>query len=108
MKTLHYFISISALLLVVLGCTKKDEPSSSGKKDKLNPELSVSGAPSAAVESGTTFTLTLTSQSEGRMRVNVVMALRDFNVVTRQNRVRRDVDGYRLRRWPTPDLDLVP
>ena len=71
MKTLHYFISISALLLVVLGCTKKDEPSSSGKKDKLNPELSVSGAPSAAVESGTTFTLTLTSQSEGRMRVNV-------------------------------------
>jgi len=70
MKTLKYITTVAAMLLLVTGCAQKENPSSSGgKKEKADPELTVSGAPTAAVEAGTSFTLTVGSKSEGAVRV---------------------------------------
>ena len=70
MKTLKYIATVAAMLLLVTGCAQKETPSSpGGKKEKADPELTVSGAPTAAVEAGTSFTLTIGSKSEGAVRV---------------------------------------
>jgi hypothetical protein len=70
MKTLKYITTVAAMLLLVTGCAQKETPSSpGGKKEKADPELTVSGAPTAAVEAGTSFTLTIGSKSEGAVRI---------------------------------------
>jgi len=72
MKTLKYFLSVSAALLLLAGCKEKVDPTPTptpGKKELADPELSVSGAPSAAMESGTSVTLKISSKSEGAITV---------------------------------------
>lgn len=73
MKTVKYLIYFAASMLMLYGCAQKETPStpSGGKKEKADPELSVSGAPTSAVESGTSFSLTLATKSEGDVRVKV-------------------------------------
>ena len=73
MKAIEYLISFAASALIVFGCANKETPTtpSGEKKEKADPELAVSGAPAATVESGTSFTITLSSKSEGEIRVTV-------------------------------------
>ena len=64
---------VAASMLMLYGCAQKETPStpSGDKKEKADPELLVSGAPTSAVESGTSFSLTLATKSEGDVRVKV-------------------------------------
>ena len=74
MKALNHIIPFAAALLLTLGCANKENPSSpsdGGKKEKGDPGLTVDGIPSATVESGTTFTLNISTQSEGTIHVKV-------------------------------------
>ncbi len=73
MKTVKYLMYVAASMLMLYGCAQKETPStpSGDKKEKADPELSVSGAPTSAVESGTSFSLTLATKSEGDVRVKV-------------------------------------
>lgn len=72
MNTFKSFICISAAILFAFGCAQKETPSTpSGKKEKVDPELSISGTPSEDVRSGSSFTLTLASKSDGAFRVVV-------------------------------------
>lgn len=72
MKTLSRILPFAAALLLLAACAQKQDPTPSGgngKKEKADPELSVSGTPTEAVQSGSSFTLTLSSKSEGAFRV---------------------------------------
>ena len=74
MKALNHIIPFAAALLLTLGCANKENPSSpsdGGKKEKADPELTVSGTPGAAVDAGASFTITLSTKSEGNIRVTV-------------------------------------
>lgn len=74
MKSLKYIVPFAAALLLLLGCSgKKDTPSPTPdpEKDPVDPELTISGVPSDPVQSGSSFTLTLSSKSEGSIRVSV-------------------------------------
>ena len=67
-----FIFTIAAALLLVFGCAQKETPTvTPDKKEKADPELSVGGVPTAAVESGTSFTLTLSTKSEGSIRLTV-------------------------------------
>ena len=82
MRTLKYIIPLTAALLLAAGCSQeKDDPSSPSTpstpseettpKDKADPGLAVDGIPSAAVESGSTLTLKISSKSQGSISVTV-------------------------------------
>lgn len=78
MKTFRYIIPFAAALMLLVGCSgKKDTPSPGPDPDPqpgtdpVNPELTVTGVPTDAVESGTSFTLKLSSKSEGSLSVSV-------------------------------------
>ena len=72
MKTLKYLVPLAALLLLT-GCNENDKPSTDTptKKELADSELAVSGIPSQTVESGTSITLTVSSKSDGNLRVAV-------------------------------------
>ena len=72
MKTLKYLVPLAALLLLA-GCNENDKPSTDTptKKELADSELAVNGIPSQTVESGTSLTLTVTSKSDGNLRVAV-------------------------------------
>ncbi|MBO4466883.1 MAG: DUF4874 domain-containing protein [Bacteroidales bacterium] len=71
MKTLKYLVPLAALLLLA-GCKEEQQPSNDPpKKELADSELSVNGIPSQTVESGTSLTLTVTTKSDGNLRVKV-------------------------------------
>lgn len=73
MKRFRYTLTFATALLLLFSCGEKEPttPDVPDKKDPVDPELSVSGIPSAAVESGSSFTLKLSSKSEGSISVKV-------------------------------------
>ena len=79
MKTLKYIIPLAAALWLVAGCSgKKDEPTPPSedpqkeqKEEVADPELTVDGIPTGAVESGSTLTLKFSSKSDGNISVKV-------------------------------------
>ena len=75
MKTMHYLLPLAAAFLVMAACSKdnkNDNPTPNpGKKELADPELSVSGAPTGAMESGTAVTLTVSTKSDGALAVKV-------------------------------------
>lgn len=73
MKILKYIIPIAAALLLA-SCGEKEDPTNetpTPAKDPVDPELVVEGIPSGAVEAGSSFTLKLSSKSEGEISVRV-------------------------------------
>ena len=70
MKTLKYIVTIATALLL-LGCGKKDTPTPDPKKDPIDPELAVSGVPTDPVQAGSSFTLEVSSKSEGDLKLTV-------------------------------------
>ena len=72
MKTLKHIFPFAAVLLLLAACGEKDDPTTPDpgpKKEPVDPELAISGTPSGALESGSSFTLKLTSKSEGSISV---------------------------------------
>lgn len=70
MKRLLAIASLSLALLA--GCQPEDKPKTATKEKELaDPELTIDGVPSAAVESGTSFTVTVSSKSEGALKASL-------------------------------------
>ena len=61
----------AGLLLTLFGCTEDPKPLTVTKKVLADPELTLSGVPAAAIESGQSFTLTVESKSDADVRVSV-------------------------------------
>ena len=65
-------ISLTLLAILSTGCREKPEPITKTKpKELADPELTISGVPSSAIESGATFNFTISSKSEGEIRVSL-------------------------------------
>ena len=66
-------IAASVLALCLAGCEPEEETGRTATKPKEleDPELSISGVPSSAIESGDSFTITVISKSEGAVSVTV-------------------------------------
>lgn len=71
MKNLRKTAFLSATILLVVCCTAKVDKTSNHarEKDLADPELSLSGVPTSAVPSGTSFVLTVSSKSGGDIYV---------------------------------------
>lgn len=70
MKRLLAIVSLSLALLI--GCQPEEGPKTATKaKELADPELSIDGVPSAAIESGSSFTITVATLSEGKVKVAV-------------------------------------
>ena len=65
------FFLISALILFSACGPDKPDPVTVTKKELKDPELSISGVPSGSVESGSSFSLTVTSKSEGDISLSL-------------------------------------
>lgn len=61
----------AGLLLTLSGCNQEPKPLTVTKKVLADPELTLSGVPAAAIESGQSFTLTVESKSDADVRVSV-------------------------------------
>lgn len=72
MKRLLSFAAV-AILLLFAGCgEKEDGPKTVTKpKDLADPELNVTGVPTSPVESGSSFTITVSTKSKGAVTVSV-------------------------------------
>ncbi|MBR4735918.1 MAG: DUF4874 domain-containing protein, partial [Bacteroidales bacterium] len=69
MKNLRKTAFLSATILLVVCCTAKVDKTSNHAQDLADPELSLSGVPTSAVPSGTSFVLTVSSKSGGDIYV---------------------------------------
>lgn len=58
--------------MLFAGCGKEDGPKTVTKpKELADPEINVSGVPTAPIESGSSFTMTVSTKSKGAVTVNV-------------------------------------
>lgn len=71
MKKLFYIVPLAATLLLAAACGEdnKVNPTPEPKKELADPELTISGAPSDALQSGTSVTLQISTKSDGALRV---------------------------------------
>ena len=70
MKKLLVFAAAFAILIA--GCSKPEGPKTETKpKELADPELSIAGVPAAAIESGTSFTFTVSTKSSGAITITV-------------------------------------
>ena len=70
MKKVLVFVA-AGLLLMLSACNREPTPKTATKIVLADPELTLSGVPAAALESGKSFTLTVTSKSEAAVKVSV-------------------------------------
>lgn len=64
-------LAVSLLALLLMGCQQKETPKTATKpKELADPEITISGVPSAAIESGESFTVTVTSKSAGALTLS--------------------------------------
>lgn len=71
MKKLFAFTAI-ALITLLAGCEKPVVPNKvTPPKELADPELTVTGVPTAAITSGESFTMTVSSKSKGNMTMSV-------------------------------------
>ena len=73
MRKLTHIILCAAAFLTLFACGSKENPTPTkpSTKDLVSPELSIGGMPGAAVQSGTSFTIKLSTKSEGAVSVTV-------------------------------------
>lgn len=77
MKTIQYLIPLAAAFLLTAACNKdngneNNNPSdNTDKQEQVDPELSLSGAPSGAMESGSSVTLKVDTKSDGALSMKV-------------------------------------
>lgn len=72
MKKLYAILAVLALFFI--GGCQPDNPTGNTKtkeKEKLDPELSISGVPTSDVGSGSAFTVTISSKSKGAITLSV-------------------------------------
>ena len=70
MKKLLVFAAAFAILIA--GCSKPEGPKTETKpKELADPELSIAVVPAAAIESGTSFTFTVSTKSSGAITITV-------------------------------------
>ena len=61
----------TGLILLLSGCNPEPTPKTATKIVLTDPELSLSGVPASALESGKSFTITVSSKSDADIRVSV-------------------------------------